>query len=205
MNLSEEENEYGDSKATERIEEEHKKTNDKFSDFITDEDEYLAEEDEIHYPDHEEIYESSSRVSSSNSRSFQEFAKKNSSRGKSPSGFRIPRSKKPINDYQEEQKSNRKKLRNKNIFKDPDQDSDNELRSVANVSDHLVRPSEDQSSGIDVESDTNGGRRRTDQRVLTGALPEVSISTLGKDLRQSTNVAASSEGNDEDSSEKFLI
>ena len=189
----------GDSEATTVLYEDDLGANQSFFD---------SEEEPIvvgsEYPDYEDVYEERDQIFSSNSKSLQDYRKQNSSRERSPTGFRIPMAK-PLNDYQDEKRSERRRKKEKKLTdKAPDWVDESVSRNVADVTNRHVASTDDLAFGGNVLLDAIGGRRRTDHRRMTGALPDDATSTLGTN-RRLTNDPAHTGGlrKDDVSSEKL--
>ena len=78
------------------------------------------------------------------------------------------------------------------MTKIPEKGDHGKVLAVANDAVNMIRPAKDLVSGKDIRADADGGGRRTESRRETGALPNVATSRLGKDRRQSTEVAHTS-------------
>ena len=74
----------------------------------------------------------------------------------------------------------------------PERGDRGKVLGVADDEVNMIRPTEDLVSGKDIRAYADGGGRRTESRRETGALPNVATSRLGKDRRQSTEVAHTS-------------
>ena len=79
--------------------------------------------------------------------------------------------------------------KNKMIHKAPDWVDESVSRNVADVTNRRVASTNDLAFGGNVLLDAIDGRRRTDHRRMTGALPDDATSTLGTNRRLINNPA----------------
>ena len=81
------------------------------------------------------------------------------------------------------------KNKNKMIDKAPDSVDESVSRNVADVTNRRIASTDDLALGGNVLLDAIGGRRRTDHRRMTGALPDDATSTFGTNRRLTNDPA----------------